>query len=447
MGKEISLVQTPRKGDEQEMGRREKPGAEELEVTFEAITGRQGNKGIFGIEDEADEVARQAKLRRMAERIAEYDRGYEGGRRRCPRCGQWQKYKGESAREVEVDCGTLTIERAYYVCTACGQTSYPLDEKLELGEGKEQGRLREKLALVAVLIPYHQAPQVCRTLLGKERDGTTVRRVALREAQHLAASGHRHALPQRERDRLYLQVDGHLCPTREPRQSAEDQGYREAKAVLAFSAHDVAEVSKERHEILHKILRARITDSETFHDIVSAVYQQARGAQAAEVIILADGARWIWTMVEDLFPHAIQILDFSHAKHYLWEAGKLIYGEGSAFLAPWVKEQETLLLEDKVEQVLTRLERFRDLAPALDTTIHYFQQNAERMRYGTYRCQGYFIGSGAIESAGKQLAAARVKGPGMRWNVAELNLLLTLRCVFLEQSWQSYWESQTLLAA
>ena len=97
--------------------------------------------------------------------------------------------------------------------------------------------------------------------------------------------------------------------------------------------------------------------------------------------------------------------------------------------------------------MITRLERFLDLAPALTTIIHYFQQNAARMRYGTYRQQGYFIGSGAIESAGKQLSAARVKGPGMRWNVGDLNALLTLRCVFLEQSWQTYWESQARLAA
>ncbi len=429
------------------MGRQEKPGTEELKVAFEAIIGRQGSQGLFGIEDAADEVARQAKLRYMAERITAYDRGYEGGRRRCPRCGQWQKYKGEIVREVEVDCGTLALQRAYYVCAACGQTSYPLDEKLGLVEGKEQGRLREKLALLAVLTPYHQAPQVSQTLLGSERDGTTVRRVALREAHHLAASEHRQTLPSRERDCLYLQVDGHLCPTREPRQSADDQGYREAKAVLAFSAHDVAEVSKERHEILHKILRAQVTDSETFRAIFAEVYQQARGAQAAEVIVLADGARWIWGMVEEQLPHAVQILDFSHVKQYLWEAGKLIYGERSAFLAPWVKEQETLLLEDKVEQVITRLERFLDLAPALAVILHYFAQNAGRMRYGTYRQRGYFIGSGAIESAGKQLAAARVKGPGMRWNVADLNLLLTLRCIFLEQSWQTYWNSQTLLAA
>jgi hypothetical protein len=143
----------------------------------------------------------------------------------------------------------------------------------------------------------------------------------------------------------------------------------------------------------------------------------------------------------------VQILDFSHVKQYLWEVGKLIYGQGSAFLTPWVKEQEALLLEGKGEQVLTRLQRFLDLAPALAVILHYFQQNAGRMRYGSYRQRGYFIGSGAIESAGKQLSAARIKGPGMRWNIAELNLLLMLRCVFLEQSWQAYWESQALLAA
>jgi len=422
-------------------------GGEELKVTFEAIVGRQGGKGIFGIEDEAEEVARRTKLARMAERIAAYDRGYEGGRRRCPRCGQWQKYKGETARELVFDGGTLTVQRAYYVCPACGQTSYPLDEKLGLVEGKEQGRLREKLALLAVLTPYHQAPQVCQTLVGSARHAMTLRRVAVREAEHLAASGPHHTLPPRERDRLYLQVDGHMCPTREPKQGPEDQGYREAKAVLAFSGDDVAEVSKERHEILHKILHAQITDSETFRPIFQEVYLRARGDRAAEVIVLADGARWIWGMVEDLLPHAVQILDFSHAKQHLWEAGKLIYGEGSAFLTPWVKEQETCLLEDKVEQVLTRLERFLDLAPALAAIIHYFRQNAARMRYGTYRQRGYFIGSGAIESAGKQISAARIKGPGMRWNIAELNLLLTLRCVFLEQSWQAYWESQALLAA
>ena len=416
-------------------------------VEFAVLEGRRGGKGIFGLEEKADERARHAKLLSLAEEIGAYDRGYTGAHRRCPRCGQKQRYKGDVSRDLVFDCGTLTVQRAYYLCPACRQTSYPLDEQLGLVEEQEQGSLREKLALLAVLTPYHQAPQVCQTLLGSERHASSLRRVALREAQRLTTSAHRHTLPPRDRDRIYLQVDGQLCPTREPRQNGEDQGYREAKAVLAFSQADVAEVSKERHELLHKILQAKITDSETFHEIFTTVYHQARGARAAEVLVLADGARWIWNMVEEVLPHAVQILDFSHAKHYLWEAGKLIYGEGSALVQPWVKEQERLFLEDKVEQVLAHLECFLDMAPALAAIRHYFQQNTGRMRYGTYRQRGYFIGSGAIESAGKQLTAARVKGAGMRWNVVDLNALLTLRCVFLEQSWQRYWQSCAQLAA
>jgi ribosomal protein S27AE len=429
------------------MKRRAKTAMESQKVTFEVLAGRRGGEGIFGIEDEADELARQAKLQRRAERIAGYDRGYEGKQRRCPRCGQVQRYKGDASRELVVDGGRLTVQRAYYFCPACGQASYPLDEKLGLSEEQEQGRLREKLALVAVLGPYHQAPQVCHTLLGSERHASSLRRGALREAQRLAASGHRHTLPQRQHDRLYLQVDGQMCPTREERQSAQDQGYREAKAIVAFSHHDVAEVSKERHEILHKILKAKVTDCEDFRPLVQEVYRQARGQNAAEVIVLADGARWIWTLVEDVVPHAIQILDFSHAKHYLWEAGKLIYGEGSALVAPWVKAREALLLQDKGEQVIAPLQHFLDLRPELAPIIHYFHQNAARMRYGTYRQRGYFIGSGAIESAGKQITTARIKGAGMRWNIQDLNALLTLRCVFLEHSWSAYWESQARLVA
>ena len=420
---------------------------EGVKVTFEAIMGRPRGRGIFGIEEAGDEVARQAKLQRMAERIAAYDRGYEGNRRRCPQCGQWQKYKGDASREVLVEGGTLRVVRAYYACPSCQRTSYPLDEELGLGEEQEQGRLREKLALVAVLVPYHQAPQVCQTLLGSERYASSLRRVALREAERLTNSGHQQTLRKREQDRIYLQIDGQLCPTREPRQGPEDRGYRETKAVVAFSQADGAEVSTERHELLAKVLKAQITACESFRSLVADVYQQAHGPQAAEVIVLADGAHWIWNLVDDLLPHAVQILDFSHATHYLWEAAKLIYEAKSAFVRPWVKEREDLLFADKVAQVITHLQRFVDIAPDLEPIMHYFQHNQARMHSGTYQQRGYFIGSGAIESAGKQLTAARIKGAGMRWNVTDLNALLALRCVFLEHSWTTYWDAQAQLAA
>ncbi|MGE0827076.1 MAG: hypothetical protein AB7G75_26050 [Candidatus Binatia bacterium] len=62
------------------MAHGKKARSEGVKVTFAAITGRSRGRGIFGIEEEGDEVGRQAKLQRMAERIAGYDRGYKATR-------------------------------------------------------------------------------------------------------------------------------------------------------------------------------------------------------------------------------------------------------------------------------------------------------------------------------------------------------------------------------
>jgi hypothetical protein len=58
------------------MRRKEKTRLEGGKVAFEAIVGRQGGEGPFGLEDKAGEIGRQAKLRSLAEQIALYDRGY-----------------------------------------------------------------------------------------------------------------------------------------------------------------------------------------------------------------------------------------------------------------------------------------------------------------------------------------------------------------------------------
>ena len=52
------------------MKRREKADTQELKVTFEAMGGRRGGQGIFGIKDAADEIARRIKLAHIAECIA-----------------------------------------------------------------------------------------------------------------------------------------------------------------------------------------------------------------------------------------------------------------------------------------------------------------------------------------------------------------------------------------
>jgi transposase len=40
-------------------------------------------------------------------------------------------------------------------------------------------------------------------------------------------------------------------------------------------------------------------------------------SRAAEVLVVADGAVWIWNLVNDRFPKARQRLDLYHAKQHL----------------------------------------------------------------------------------------------------------------------------------
>ena len=49
------------------------------------------------------------------------------------------------------------------------------------------------------------------------------------------------------------------------------------------------------------------------------------------------------------------------------------------------------------------------------------------MRYDEYLRLGYGIGSGAVESAHKQVVHARMRQAGMRWSEAGARRLLALR--------------------
>ncbi len=41
--------------------------------------------------------------------------------------------------------------------------------------------------------------------------------------------------------------------------------------------------------------------------------------QGKEVVAIGDGAHWIWNLMEEHFPGAIQIVDWHHASQYIWK--------------------------------------------------------------------------------------------------------------------------------
>ena len=104
----------------------------------------------------------------------------------------------------------------------------------------------------------------------------------------------------------------------------------------------------------------------------------------------------------------------------------------------WNSSQKDLKA-GQVQEVIARLKRMRPKTPqareSLQALIRYYSQNAGRMRYDEYLRLGYGIGSGAVESAHKQIVHARFRQAGMRWSEAGARRLLALRLLLLNDNW------------
>jgi hypothetical protein len=172
-----------------------------------------------------------------------------------------------------------------------------------------------------------------------------------------------------------------------------------------------------------------------------------RGVQrAAQVIVLGDGAPWIWGIAAEHFPGAIQIVDLYHAREHLAELGKLFYGPRSAAATTWTAARSKELDAGEIEQLVAALGRLRprhtEGQEAVRKARSYFETNAERMRYARFRRQGLFVGSGVVEAGCKTIIGFRLKQSGMRWTVRGANAIIALRCAELSGRWEEFWEAR-----
>ena len=65
----------------------------------------------------------------------------------------------------------------------------------------------------------------------------------------------------------------------------------------------------------------------------------------------------------------------------------------------------------------------------------YLENNKDKVNYTTYEHNGWFVGSGAIESSNKTVVQLRLKQAGMRWSVNGANYIIALRCMVESDNW------------
>ena len=166
-----------------------------------------------------------------------------------------------------------------------------------------------------------------------------------------------------------------------------------------------------------------------------------RGAQT--VVAVMDGASWLQELIDEQCPAAVRILDFPHAVSYLNRAAHAAFGTGSRESATWLDEWVPKLKADEPEAVLAALRALPSPTPEAAkvkrTALRYLRQRQEQIRYASFQEQGYPIGSGIVESAGKLVVEARLKGSGMHWAPTNVNPLLALRGRLCSGRWEETW--------
>ncbi len=226
-----------------------------------------------------------------------------------------------------------------------------------------------------------------------------------------------------------------------------DKRWQEVKLACVYDTAD--RVATPTRGMLTK--RAVVAVRGTPEALAARLWPQAAalGAAHRRVVVLGDGAPWIWHLAEVVFPHRVEILDWYHADEHISAVARALYGEGTDKATLWRTTQLDRLATDEVDLVIEGLrflgahQRTTAKQTAVADLERYLTTNRARMRYQTFRAAGYAIGSGAVESAVSYVVQQRMKRVGMRWRSAGADAMLALRSIYRSTgAWDQFWATR-----
>lgn len=257
----------------------------------------------------------------------------------------------------------------------------------------------------------------------------------------------KHDLPPGEFS-LVVMMDGTMLRERGPQWGlkpadikANRVEWHELKGAIVFRVHDRAETQSGRRIILEKYYVAYRGDPYEFGRRVYAEALRRGLAQAKRVYVIADGAVWIWKIVEDRFSDAIGGLDFYHASEHLWAIAHDQFGEDGDDARAWVEPLLHQLKHGEEAGVLKTLEDLLDLCKKSETVrreVEYFRTHREHIHYKRLQEGGCPIGSGAMESTCSQLQD-RFKRTGQFWTLPGERCLMALELAQRNNDWDEIW--------
>ena len=373
---------------------------------------------------------------KMLSLIDEHDYGVEI----ICQCGEKAKRVAKREAQVLSVFGWSEYRRSCYKCADCGHRWVALDEAQGLRAGQATSLMSSLLGLSGVTVSFEEAKSQIKEYLQVDVSANTIRqetkiigeKQAEREQKWISQSQDLDYLQERERlpkrpKRLYGSIDGAFVPL--------EKEWKEAKTVSWYQA-GTRYGNKELHA-QNISYYTSLKEAKPFGKLLWGTAVHHRVDQADELIFVCDGAHWIWNLVEKYFPQAVQIVDWYHASQYLHAVAEAI-PISEAEQDQWLANMKKILWDGEIKYIIqecrTLLEKVGDSARRL---ISYYTNNLERMRYADFRAKKYFIGSGTVESACKQIVSMRLKRSGAQWTKYGASMTAKARTAWLSNSWET----------
>lgn len=336
---------------------------------------------------------------------------------------------------------------------------FPLDEQLELKDKHySEGVLKEMTWLSGAVDSFEEAEQVFARIghlsisdssiwRRKEEWGEWFKEVEEAERAKANILGRANSFRERvlgSEKRIGVSMDGTMVYIR-------DEGWKELKVGCSFDIDVFPTWDKETQEwedLAHAVNNryvAHLGGPERLGQMLWAEAKQRGWEGAKDREAIGDGAPWIWNLVQDHFWDARQAIDWCHALEHLSDVATLLHGEGTSAAKRWYKSAEKALYQGHAERIAHEVNEAavgysEEIAKKLEREAAYLDSHKRRMQYLELREDGFVIGSGMVESGGKQFKS-RFCGAGMRWGRKGIGRLIPIRAAIMSGCFDAMWQT------
>ena len=414
------------------------------------------------LERASREVRRKA-LERLAQETADQQPFV------CPTCKTaLNVVEHRRARTVKASFGDIRVVRSYGACLLCQEQTFPADVTLGLHRrAPASPRVQEICALTALRAPAGQAEEDVRRLTGIELGASSLHQEARRQGERalvlrqadvaltktldgvvkLAARAQTPSVPFT----MVIEIDAWNIRERDNwglsqalREAGQETGrWHWVYTGTVFRLDQRGTTATGRPVIAERGYVATRSGIDEFQPQLYAEAIQRGLLQAEHVLILADGAIWIWNIAADRFKGASQRVDLYHVKEHLCSLAKELFGnteKAKEWVAPflnWLERRTDGALDvlQGLEGLRATLDQFTaSQQEAIEREIGYFDEHKQRMDYKAAKALGQPVGSGAIESTCSQYQR-RFKLTGQFWSLAGDEAFLALATLHRNGRW------------